>query len=270
MTSDSPLATRINCAQCGAELVVEHGAVYVTCEYCATTSFVDKTRAVFHYALRVTLREEAALAALRRWMAGNETVKDLDRKAQIAPPTFAYFPMWMVRTYQAQQERVLLKPAAALSVSELERLTIPAADLEPYHHDLDATAVMPTVPYETMRQWLVEDYEVQPEAIREAALVHVPIYTCKYSFDDRSYTALVDAATGRVFANIYPSKWEVPYRAVGASAFLAYFLAAFVPAVGYLVNGGQGLATGVLVYGIIAAVLAVLIFAAAATISARV
>jgi hypothetical protein len=268
--SDSPIATQINCGQCGAELPVEHGALYVTCNFCGTTSFVDKTRAVFHYALRVTVDEDAALAALRRWMAGNETIKGLDSKAQLESPAFEFFPMWMVRVAQGNEERVLLKPAAALSVSELEHLTVPAADLEPYHHDLDATAIHPSVPFETMRQWLGDDQNVAPDAIREAALVHVPIYTCKYSFGGRSYTAIVDAATARVFANIYPSKWEVPYRTVGAVAFGVYFIAAFIPLGGYVLNEAAGLATGVLVYGVVAAVVAVLIFASAAAVSARV
>lgn len=268
--TESSVATQISCGQCGAELTVEHGAVYVTCEFCGTTSFVDKARAVFHYSLRVTVHETDALAALRRWMAGNETVKDLDRKGQIEPPTFERFPMWMVRVVHDEQERVFLKPAAALTVSELERMTVPAADLEPYHHELDATAVPPTVPYETMRQWLVDDYGLEPEAVCEVALVHVPIYTCKYRFDGRWYTAIVDAATSKVFANIYPSKWEVPYRAVGAVAFVGYLCAAFIPLAGYLLNEEAGLATGVLVYGAVAVVLAIFIFGAAAATSAKV
>lgn len=268
--TESSVATPISCGQCGAQLAVEHGALYVTCEFCGTTSFVDKTRAVFHYALRLTVSEDQALAALARWMAGNETVKGLDRKAQVARPAFSYFPMWAVRAARGREERVLLKPAAALSVSELERLTLPAADLEPYRADLDAKAVDPTVPYETMCQWLAENHGIRPEAVREASLVHVPIYTCKYSLGDRSYTAIVDAATGKVFANIFPAKWEVPYRTVGAVAFLAYFCAAFIPVIAYALRGSGGFSSGVVVYGIVAAVLAVIIFAMAAATSAKV
>jgi hypothetical protein len=268
--TQSSVATPIACAQCGAGIAIEHGSLYVTCQFCGTTSFVDKTRAVFHYALRVTIHEEDVLAALRRWMAGNETVKDLDRKAHIEPPTFAYFPMWMVRVARGERERVFLKPAAALSVSELERLTVPAADLEPYHHELDATAITPTVPFETMCRWLAVDHGVEAKAVREVSLVHLPIYTCKYHFDDRGYTAIVDAATSKVFANIFPSKWEIPYLTVAAAAFLTYLCAAFIPLIGYLIDEEQGLATGVLVYGAAAAALAILFFSAAAAISAKV
>jgi hypothetical protein len=194
----------------------------------------------------------------------------LDRNAQIEPLAFEYFPMWTVRASAGEKERVWLKPAAALSVSELEQLTILAADLEPYHQNLDAKAVTPTVPYDTMRQWLADDFGVKREAVREAALVHVPIYRCKYVFDGRRYTAIVDGATGKVFANIYPSKWETPYRTVAAVTFAAYLCAAFIPIIGYQINAEAGLATGVLVYGVVVAVLAVIFFAAAAAISSKV
>jgi len=107
--TDSPVATQINCQQCGAVLPVEAGAQFVTCEFCKTTNFVDKSRVVLHYAVRSTMRENDALAALRRWMAGNETVKGLDEKAQIAKPTFEYFPMWMVRAARGERDRDVLQ-----------------------------------------------------------------------------------------------------------------------------------------------------------------
>jgi hypothetical protein len=261
---------QIHCQQCSAVLPVEQGSQFVTCQYCGTTNFVDKSRAVLHYLVRSTVQEETALTALRRWMAGNATVKDLDRKAQIERPTFEYFPMWLVRVKQKGVERVFLEPAAALSVTELKQLTLPAADLELYDPMLDNAAISPTVPYEAMQQWLTDDHQVQTEDIREVSLVHLPVYMCKYNFKDRRYTAVVDAATSKVFANIYPSKWEAPYAAIGAATFLLYFCAALTPIGGYMVDEGAGLAIGIMVYVVAAIVLALPIFALAAFISAKV
>jgi hypothetical protein len=80
----------------------------------------------------------------------------------------------------------------------------------------------------------------------------------------------VDAATSKVFANIYPSKWEAPYLAIGAAAFAVYFCAATVPLLGYLLGGGGGLALGAVAYVVLALLLAIPIFITAAVISARV
>jgi LSD1 subclass zinc finger protein len=269
-STNPPPDSQILCQQCAAPLPVEQGAQYVTCQFCGATNFVDKRRAVFHYALRATVREDAAQAALRRWMAGNATVKNLDQKATIEPPSFQLFPMWLVRVRQNGQESVLLEPAGALSISELKRATIPAADLEPYDHTLDAAAVPPTVPYETMLEWLRNDHGVPAGAIHEVSLVHLPIYIFKYNYKGERYTAVVDAATSEVFANLFPAKWEVPYLGLGAAVFAAYFCAALMPAIGYAIDGGTGSGLGILLYCLVASVLAVIFFVMAAIISARV
>jgi hypothetical protein len=265
-----PDATQILCRQCNAPLPVEQGTQFVTCDFCGTTNFVDKGRAVFHYAVRTTVRENDALAALRRWMAGNKTVKDLDQKAQIDRPIFEFFPMWLVRVTQNGQEKVLLEPAAALSVSELKEIVLPAGDLEPYDHNMDSAAMEVTVPYETMLHWLEDDDGVQKSQVKEVALVHLPVYQFKYTFGGRRFTALVDAASSRVFANIYPSKWEAPYFAIGAAAFILYCCIAFIPLGGYLANEGVGLAIGIVIYIFAAILMAIPIFIIASVISAKV
>ena len=257
--TDQVAATSINCRQCAAPLAVEQGQPFVTCRFCGATNFVDKSRAVFHYLVRPTVREDGARAALNRWMAGNATVKDLDRKATVESVSFEYFPMWLARAVVGRDERVLLKPAAALSVSELEYLNIPPSDLVPFEANVDGAIVSPSVPFETMQQWLIDDQHVAPQSIREAALVHVPVYVCKYDFNKRRYTAIVDAATSKVFANIYPAKWEVPYVSIGVAAFMAFFVLALLS---LFLNFGLFL--------IGAPLLAFMFFSLAAAISARV
>lgn len=263
-------ATQIVCQECSAPLAVEQGSNFVVCEYCQTTNYVDKSRTVFHYAVRPTVRENDAIAALRRWMAGNATIKDLDTKAQIGRPVLELFPMWLVRVQYEGAEKVFLEPAAALSISELKHMSVPAGDLEPYDHTLDESATAPTVPYDTMVKWLVDDEGLPAGAIKEAAIVHLPIYVVKYDFEGERYTAIVDAASSQVFANIFPAKWEVPYLAIGALAFGVYFCAALLPAGGWVASEGEGLVTGLLVYCVLSIVLAVPIFGVAAYVSARV
>ncbi|MCA9920965.1 MAG: hypothetical protein KC421_01265, partial [Anaerolineales bacterium] len=125
-------------------------------------------------------------------------------------------------------------------------------------------------PYEAVKKWLAENHQIAAGAIKETSLVHLPVYLFKYGFDGRSYTAVVDAATSKVFAGIYPSKWEAPYFAVGSVGCVLYFLAALIPLFGFIVQGFLGVGLSILVYIIVAIVLAVPIFAIAAYISAKV
>lgn len=268
--SVAPAATEILCKQCGAVLHVETGSLFVVCEFCNTTNYVDKSQVVLHYAVRPTIRDNDAEAALRRWMAGNATVKDLDKKATIEKPTYELFPMWMIRVKREDKETVYLEPAAAISVSELKQMTVPAADLEPFDHTMDSSAITPTVPYEAMMRWLQDDHKVQREQVREVSLVHLPIYVFKYDFGGRRYTAIVDAATSRVFANIFPAKWEVPYMTIASVGCLAYFCVALLPVAGYMMEGGAGLGIGIVAYIVAAVVVAAPLFGAALYVSSRV
>ncbi len=267
---ETPLETQILCHQCAGVLSVEVGSQFVTCEFCGAENFIDKSGTVLHYAVRATVDETAASAALRRWMGGNQTVKDLDKKAALERPSFELFPMWMVRIQQGAQEKVMLKPAAALSVIELTDMSIPAADLEPFDHSSGGDAVVPTVPFDTVKKWLADNHKIATGEIKESSLVHVPVYLCRYGFEGRTYTAVVDAATSRVYATVFPSKWEAPYFTVGSIGCALYFLAALIPLFGFILEGFLGVGLSILIYIIVAAVMAVPIFAVAAYISAKV
>ncbi len=263
-------ATQLLCQQCSAPLVVEQGAKYATCEFCGTVNFVDKSQAVLHYVVRPTLDDKQAAAALRRWMAGNQTVKGLDAAARIESQQFQLFPMWLVRETRDGQETVHLKPAAALSIVELGKLRVPAADLEPFDDALAADAVKPTVPLTAVRGWLAENEGIAAGAISELSLVHVPLYQFKYQYKDDSYTALVDAAAGQVFAAIFPEKYELPYVSIGGLGCVAYFLAALIPAFSLtFLQSSVGLGLGILIYIGVVIALAIPIFIAAASVSRR-
>ena len=262
--------TQLLCQQCAAPLIVEQGAKYATCEFCGTVNFLDKSEAVLHYAVRPTIDDKQAAAALRRWMAGNQMVKGLDAEAKIESQQFQLFPMWLAQTESEGREVIHLKPAAALSIVELGQLRVPAADLEPYDSALDADAIRPTVPVTAVRAWLAQNNAIAAAAIREISLVHVPIYQFKYRYKENTYTALVDAATSQVFAAIFPEKYELPYVSIAGLGCLAYFLAALIPLIAFLVRDSfAGLGTGILLYLAVAVALAVPIFIAAASVSRK-
>ena len=237
-------ATSLNCTQCGGELHPDEGQIFLVCPYCSATVYVDKRRVVFHWSVAPTLNAEQANAALFRWMSGSQTVKDLDKKSQITGRDFQYFPLWFFKYGAGNREEIALQPAAATSVSELARLNIPAGDLRKYDPALDAESEPPSVPLEAALEWFRQSHP-QAEA-RETALVHVPIYVFKYAHRSQTYTAVVDAASGNVLANIYPAKDEMPFRLVGGVAAAVYLCIASIPVFGAF-SGSDGLGTGLLI-----------------------
>jgi predicted RNA-binding Zn-ribbon protein involved in translation (DUF1610 family) len=268
---DTPLPAQIlTCSQCGGELHPDEGQIFLTCPYCSATVYIDKARVVFHWYLAPTLDEQKAQAALMRWMAGNQTVKDLDRKATVTNASFEYFPLWYFKRRSPDGfETITLEPAAATSITEIENLNLPAGDLRKYDSSIDAQAHQPTVPLQTALGWMGFDQIPQNE-IAEQALVHIPLYTFKYAYRGNAYTALVEAATGSVFANIYPAKAETPYRAIGLITAAVFLCLSIIPLVMSLNNSWEGTGLGLLICAGLGIVFVPLLFAIAAYVAAKV
>jgi hypothetical protein len=261
----------VSCAQCGGELHPDEGQIFLTCPYCGSTVYLDKSQVVFHWYLAPTLDEQKARGALASWMAGNQTVKDLDKKASVMGGSFEYFPLWYFKRRSSdRQEEIILEPAAATSVSEISSLRIPAGDLRKYDPSLDSQAHPPSVPLQTAVSWLRENEGIPSEEIVEQSLVHLPLYTFKYSYRGQIYTALVEAGTGGVFANIFPAKAEMPYRVVGGLTAAVFLCLATSPLIGAAIDRGAGAALGLLVFLCLVAIAAPLLFALAARVAAKI
>lgn len=261
-------ANILTCTQCGGELHPDEGQIFLTCPFCNSTVYIDKTRVVFHWYVAPTLDAAQAQSALRRWMSGSQTVKDLDEKSQIETPAFEYFPLWFFKLRGRDGgEQVRLIPAAATAISEIGRLNLPAGDLRKYNQDIEAQSLAPNVPLPTALEWLQDTAQTAPA---EQSLVHIPVYTFKYSYRGIPYTALVEGATGTVFANIFPAKAEAPYLAAGGLTALVYLCLALIPIGMGVANGSDAAALGLAICSGLGLVAAPFLFGFAAWVAAKI
>ncbi|MDX1503595.1 MAG: hypothetical protein R3325_14650 [Thermoanaerobaculia bacterium] len=201
------------CPRCGGESPVEAGERILVCPFCDTPLYVDRSGVVGHFRVPRLLDREQAAAALRRWMAGTRTVKDLDRKSSLDGLDRVTFPVWMFRTRARGEEMVFVEPAAPTPIPQLADLDLPAGRLEPFDRaEEGAEAVPATVPLETARGWLDQR---GARKVTETALVEVPLWRARYTYRGEGFQALVDASTGQVLASVFPEKSESPYVLVG-------------------------------------------------------
>lgn len=212
----------IQCPQCGGESPLPTGQQLLRCPFCSGTLFVDRSAVVSHYTLPPLLEREEAEAALRRWMAGNETVKGLDRRSEIEKIELLTFPMWLFRARSEGGEVVFVEPAAPTPIPQVADLEVPAGKLEPFRELAEAArSVAPTIPLATARGW-VEQRGVKK--VTETALVDVPFWHCRYTYEGRSYRALVEGSTGTVLAALFPEKAESPYVMIAILGLLLFGL----------------------------------------------
>ena len=200
-----------------------------------------------HWVLDPTIDDQEARRALTGWMAGHQTVEDLDQKVTGVRSTFSYFPLWLIKHRRDDDgDEMVLEPAAATSVSEIRTIDLPTGELRPYDAQALGDQVQPpTVPLETalVRLW---ERGVAPGEIAESGLVHVPVYTFTYDYGGETYTAVVEAATGQVLADRSPAKAKMPSWLVAGFAGVFFLCLAALPLLGVLISGTEGLIIGVL------------------------
>jgi DNA-directed RNA polymerase subunit RPC12/RpoP len=219
---------QIKCTQCGGDVEVKEGETFLTCEYCDSALFVDKQKVVFHYVVGSTLGEEEARRNVDRWMSGNDTPKDLVKKRTYSGSQFFYFPMWHFTVREGASDAVHLQPAASTTVSEIKSLDVPAGSLKFYSpKEFGAeTFVPPEVEYDAAMTWL-EGEGVDKEKVHQTALVHAPLYKFNYDYEGQGYTAVVDAASGKVMVNVFPPKSEAPFYILGVLALIVFAIEGF-------------------------------------------
>lgn len=231
----------IKCTQCGADVAVQQDETFIDCPFCGSALYLDKKKVVFHYVINSNFKPNEAEGNLKRWMAGNHTVKDLDSKAVMGKSKFYYFPVWYFKVKDAAGDKIFIQPAASTSVSEIKKISIPAGALKFYEKNLynDDDMVPPDVLLDSARTWL-QSTGVSTDNIAEAALVHIPFYQFSYTYLNQSYTAVVEASSGQVFANIYPAKSEAPFKivfGVSIAAFIITTILCYI--IGFVLSHGR-------------------------------
>ena len=227
----------IICPQCGGENKMPTDEKFTECEFCGSVIYIDKRKVVNHYVVNSNFSKEQAEGNLRRWMASNFHVKDLDKLAQISQVSFYYFPLWYFKTKDASGDKIHLQPAHSTPISEIKNIQIPAGNLKTFsRNEFNVKEfVTPDVLYGSAKSWLSQS-GVNEESIAESFLVHVPFYQFYYNFKSQQYSALVEASSGKVYANIWPAKSETPFRLLFGAAILLFFLASMASyAIAYLI-----------------------------------
>lgn len=227
----------IICPQCGGENKMPTDEKFTECEFCGSVIYIDKRKVVNHYVVNSNFTKEQAEGNLRRWMASNFHVKDLDKLAQISQVSFYYFPLWYFKTKDASGDKIHLQPAHSTPISEIKNIQIPAGNLKTFNkNEFNINDfVKPDVLYGSAKSWLSQS-GVNEESIAESFLVHVPFYQFYYNYKGQQYSALVEASSGKVYANIWPAKSEMPFRILFGAAILLFFLASLTSyAIAYII-----------------------------------
>ncbi len=213
----------VTCTQCGAALEPRADERLIKCPYCSTALVLDGSATLFHEMMLPTVGAEQAATHLRRFLAGRDTVADLDRKARLGSSHLEYFPFWAFTVHDGGREQVVLEPAAPSALQGLQGLELPPGTTRPASVEaaLGVPVIEPEVPAATAREWLVSR-RGKDLSVRKTVLYHLPIHRTPYSWQGRTYQAAVDAISGKVFPADFPAKAETPFVVVAALALVVF------------------------------------------------
>jgi uncharacterized protein YbaR (Trm112 family) len=230
---------QVSCTQCGAGVPLPEGALFLVCPFCQSALYVDKSRTVFHYVVSPTIKTEDAQGKLKRWMAGNETVKDLDVHAVIGSCEMLYFPMWRFVTKDGNEQKDYCEMASSFAISEVKTIPLSGGNLKFFSpQEFEGIPMRdPDVLLDSALQWLKDQEGVTSDKVTETDLIHIPFYLFRYQYKNKPYQAIVDGVSGRVLASIYPAKDEIPFIGIAILAGLVFFVAGLI-ASGFLIRLG--------------------------------
>ena len=219
----------VPCTQCGASVQLPEGAQFATCGYCGSALYIDKSKVVFHFVVTPTITLVEAQGKLKRWMAGNETVKDLDVHAQVTHEEQVFFPMWRFVVAEPDGSHEFSELASSFAIPEIKSIPLSGGSLKYYApKDFEGLALRePEVLLDSALSWL-DQRGHDRSAVKEINLIHIPFYFFKYQYRGQIYQTVVDGVSGRVVASIYPAKTELPFVGLAVSAVIFFFIAGLI------------------------------------------
>jgi hypothetical protein len=216
---------QINCTQCGGSVEVSQGMHFFTCTYCESALYLDRNGTVFHFVVSPTVSLIDAEGKLKRWMAGNETAKDLDKYAVIQTKELVYFPLWRFVANTGKGAAEYTELASSFAIPEIKKIAVSGGGMKFFSSKEFSHIPLrePEVLLDSAIHWL-ENRGVRRDQIKEKNLIHVPFHVFHYKFQNEGYQVVVDATTGTVLASRYPARAEKPFLLITAAAAIIFFL----------------------------------------------
>ncbi|MBC7081771.1 MAG: zinc ribbon domain-containing protein [Thermoplasmatales archaeon] len=213
--------TSIKCNKCGASIEIEPGTKFAKCEYCNSQMYIDKSGVGFFYIVEMKIKEENARGIFKRWSAGSAMAKDLENEAKIVKMIPEYFPLYMFKRNVEGKEAIYFEPAKSTSLPGMHALKVPAGDIkifdQNYIVDPRAQIIQPDLGMDAYLNNL-------PGKAEEQALVFFPIWYIEYSYKGNIYNVVIDASSGEVFSEKFPTRESYPYIAVASLGFFLFLI----------------------------------------------
>lgn len=187
----------IKCSQCGAGIEVSPESGFIICPYCDSRLYLEEGKSVKHYYLKPALKPEQIPSLLNKELSKLE----LTQPAELIKSQLIYLPFWLIKL----KEQILYFPASGLEIMALRSYSFPVGELVPYEPELEQKAKIEAAELALDTLLLQLGDKLCEEKIEKVELIHIPFYHLEYNYQAQQYQAMIDAGTGRLYADKLPS-----------------------------------------------------------------
>lgn len=209
----------VTCKQCGAKIPVAEEMIFVHCDFCTSTFYLEAGNSSRHQFAETRVRKRHLIKLVRQ----NLDQKGVEGEPEIIDTKLMYVPFWKA----AHQRQEALVPAYTTHIAEFYALQLPGLDYKFFDEEkmkdgtiIDAT-LSPQEAYSNAERTF-------PEAHRERFdLYHLPFYRLEYAINNASGLAWIEAGQGSIIHHTMPfaptkTNWFKEFYWIVVMFFLFY------------------------------------------------
>lgn len=168
------------CNQCGANYKIENPDIFVICESCDNSLYIDIDEIMSVYTYEPQIESKQLSSYLER----NFEKKGFDEEIEIIDTIPAYIPFWEI-----EGEKELERGSSLFPEEKIKKLSVP----KKFVSNSDLEGGIETVEIDT-----------QPENSKKIVLHYIPFFKTEISYKDKKFPFFINAINGEVEGDPIP------------------------------------------------------------------
>ena len=214
----------IKCPKCAGIIKLDTEIKFIKCAHCSSQIYINHSGPIYYQIIPFELSENDAADAFRAWINNSTKIRDLDALTDIIIANKKYFPIYIFKRDIGDKEERIVKPAKSTILHGPRQLNVLGIDPKSLGDDLDSDEAEIIHPDISMNYYLTS----LPGKSKEQTLAFFPIWELEYRYQDKIYTAIVDAYSSDVFTSELPTRDPIRYMSLAIGGFIALTVEGFL------------------------------------------
>ena len=171
---------KINCPQCGADFQQEKPDVFIKCEFCKNSLFIDIDKITAVYTFKPSIKSHQLSSYLKK----DFEKMGFDEDIKVIESSPVYFPFWQIENEKKHERGNHCFPQEKIESLSAGKIFFDATKID---YRIEVIGV-----------------DTQPDSSVNRTLYYYPFYVVEIEFKKKKYQFFVNAINGRVYGDPLP------------------------------------------------------------------